>query len=405
MDSTVRLAQRSRSQTRPFLRKEPNSRRGAIIALSAVLMVVCFAMLAFTVDIGYTTLAKAQLRAAADGGSLAAGLELIDGLGPAPLRTSSQVQQLARAAALDIAARHKAGDKSSVSLIASRDVQLGRYQKNSSSGQWEYSWGTTPYNMVRVAAIRGDKDPSDSPNDAGFPTTGDVPLPLFFAGVIGHDNTNVAVRATVALLPAVGFRPTAGDNAPILPIAVDQNSWTALLNGTGSDSYKYNSSTGTVSAGSDGVKELNIYPLTTTAGNRGTINLGVSNNSTSVLNQQILNGLTASQLAAYGGQMSFESGPINVGGNPGISAAIQSSLQQIIGKTRAIPLFTTVTGNGNNAVYTLVKFVGVRILYVNLNGGNKSLIIQPATLVDSTAVSGNIAVSDASIFTPLKIIQ
>jgi hypothetical protein len=97
------------------------------------------------------------------------------------------------------------------------------------------------------------------------------------------------------------------------------------------------------------------------------VDIGTSNNGTSNLSRQILYGLSAIDLAAYGGQLSFNQG-LQLNGNPGLSAAIKDPLTTIIGQPRAIPIFSQVSGNGANAVYTIVKFVGVRVLDVQLTG-------------------------------------
>ena len=62
------------------------------------------------------------------------------------------------------------------------------------------------------------------------------------------------------------------------------------------------------------------------------------------------------------------------------NAAWQAELDAIKGQPRCIPIFREVTGNGNNATYTIVKFVGIRIMAVKLTGSmsNKKVTIQPA---------------------------
>ncbi len=49
-----------------------------------------------------------------------------------------------------------------------------------------------------------------------------------------------------------------------------------------------------------------------------------------------------------------------------------------------------MSGPGNNAKYTIVKFAGVRIVYVKLTGAmnQKKVLIQPAYAVDKTAIAG-----------------
>jgi hypothetical protein len=95
-----------------------------------------------------------------------------------------------------------------------------------------------------------------------------------------------------------------------------------------------------------------------------------------------------------------------VSGDTGISAGIKSQLNTIKGKPRAIPLFTAVSGPGNNATYTIERFVGIRIMDVKLTGGNKRVIVQPAPLMDPTVIAGpTTEVTEDSIFAMPKLIQ
>ena len=246
--------------------------------------------------------------------------------------------------------------------------------------------------------------------------------------MIGHSTAKLTARASAGMLPGNGFAIPAGSSlkANVLPFAFDEPSWDDLLQGVGSDDYSFDANTGLVTPGSDGILEVNIYPEAAnngggngkkkgnngnsnswTPGNRGTVDLGNSNNSTADLKRQIVEGLNATDLSYFNGELSFANGPIDVNGDPGISAGMQSELQSIIGQTRAIPIFSQVTGNGNNTTYTIVKFVGVRIMAVSLNGNDKYVIAQPAVLVDITVVSdtSGITVDDASVFTPFKLLE
>jgi hypothetical protein len=171
----------------------------------------------------------------------------------------------------------------------------------------------------------------------------------------------------------------------ILPFALDKQTWGALLAGSGSDSWSYNASNNSVTAGPDGILEANLFPVGNgSPGNRGTVNIGVSNNSTATLCRQITSGISPADLAYYpNGQLAFDSnGNLYLNANPGISAGCKDALASIIGQTRIIPIFASLTGNGNNATYDIVEFVGVRILDVNLTGSmsTKHLTVQPATV-------------------------
>src|SRR5262249_50743117 len=153
---------------------------------------------------------------------------------------------------------------------------------------------------------------------------GDGPLPLFFARALGHNSADLSVTSRAALLAGVGFEIVPGSgatSAPILPIAYDLTSWNNLMagttgNGVGGDAYAY--SNGTVSAGSDGVIEFDLYPYGNQSlppGNRGTVKIGVTNNSTATLSDQIRNGVSAAQLATIGGSIEIPANSsISLGG-------------------------------------------------------------------------------------------
>jgi hypothetical protein len=55
-----------------------------------------------------------------------------------------------------------------------------------------------------------------------------------------------------------------------------------------------------------------------------------------------------------------------------------------------IPLYRTVVNPGDNAQYTIVAFVGVRIVDVDLTGAlkNKSVTIQPAQVKTKGGITG-----------------
>ncbi|HTI50019.1 MAG TPA: pilus assembly protein TadG-related protein [Planctomycetaceae bacterium] len=375
-------------------------RRGNMVAMFALLLVPLCAFTAFAVDIGYISITRTQLQGATDGSALAAALQLGPGLGPGNNPTQTTVASNGRTAASAVASANPNGDKSSVYLNTSDGIQFGRRYSNGTT--WINSWGTQPYNLVSVTANRG----------TGNSSAGDSPLPLFFARLIGNKTANLSVTSHAALLPGVGFSIGANSNltsAPILPIAYDETSWNQLLAGVGSDAYSYNSSTGAVTAGSDGVLEIDLYPYgnqSLTPGNRGTVKIGVSNNSTATLSDQILNGVSIDQLATIGGSITIPNGSsITLGGNPGLSAAIKSPLTAIIGQPRAIPIFRSVSGPGNNAQYQIVKFVGIRILDVQLTGGTKYVKAQPAVLMSETVTYGTATNVSDYIYTKPKLVN
>ena len=76
---------------RLFFRQLPsNERRGTILVLTAVLMVVLLGFVAMTVDVGFIELTRTQLQSAADAGALAGAMELSATDDPALVRTNAK---------------------------------------------------------------------------------------------------------------------------------------------------------------------------------------------------------------------------------------------------------------------------------------------------------------------------
>jgi len=359
-------------------------RRGSVIVLAAAMMVMIMAFMAFTIDLGYIALTKTQMQTAADASSLASGLEFLQGFGPTPMSPVS-VSSKAKDAAKEVAASHKAGDVLSVYLDPNRDIRFGNLEWNDFSGKWDEMWGVSPYNLVEITLHR----------DISASSNGDTQLPLFFAPVIGHDTASLSVSATVAMIPGVGFRLKTGSNETlnILPIAMDEETWDNLiLHNTGTDDYAYDALTGQVVNASDGVLEADLYPdddNSLPAGNRGTVDFGASNNSTADISRQIVNGLNNTDLSFFANnELRLDATPLTLNGDTGLSAGIKDELALIVGETRIIPIFRQVTNPGNNAVFTIVRFVGVRIMHVDLTGNEKHVYVQPASFIDVNAIRG-----------------
>lgn len=361
----------------------PSSRRGGIAVLGAAMLVMIFAFAAFTVDLGYIALTRTQLQNAADAAALAACTDLLDALGNFPTRTASQATAQAQASAVSVAASNRGGERSSVYVDPQADIEFGRATWNAAAGKWQVNWGNKgPFTAVRITVTRGQRRDG---------------LPLFFAPVIGSENATIRVQATAAVTTASVFRivPGSPTRTPVLPFTCDLASWQQLLKNGGSDSYKYNPGNGVVSGGADGTPEINIYPGSKSlpSGNRGSVSLGSPGSSTGDLRQWIVDGMSDSDMQYFGGQLSNDQCPIAMDGATGVKGGMEGALESIIGQPRVMPLFSTVSGAGTNSTYTIVQFVGVRIMAVNLSGGTKSLIVQPATVADETAVPDSTATS------------
>ena len=154
--------------------KDFKTRRGAIVVLAAVMIIVFLASVVFSVDVSYMQLTKAKLRAATDAAARAAG----EGL--------SRVQDMnyARQAAKDIAAANKVAGQPLV--LDDSDIVFG---KSAQQGERRVDVHAerSPINAVRVFGRRTRSAPSGS-------------VPLFFARVFNVLDFQPVQAATVVRL-------------------------------------------------------------------------------------------------------------------------------------------------------------------------------------------------------------
>ena len=318
------------------------TRRGTITVLAAVMSIVLVGMVAFCVDLGYVLSAKEDLQRSADSSALAACWEYGKQLGKG--NTSTVAAGYARVTAAQYAALNRVtGDAMTLDANAANspggDVVLGYIADFKNSQSAFLTDGSNGYNAVKV---RLRKDSS---------TNGEVPY--FFARIFGKEGQSLQSEAIAGLvLDVKGFAtPSDGTNLGILPYALDLTTWTSFIANSGTDNYRWNAATKTVEAGADGLVEVNLFPQGTgSPGNRGTVDIGSSNNSTADIARQILYGISPADLAHLGGELQFDAdGKLYLNGDTGISAGVKDELASIKGQPRIIPIFSSVSGNGNNA--------------------------------------------------------
>jgi hypothetical protein len=283
---------------------------------------------------------------------------------------------------------------------------VGQVLFDPNTGTWNKQWGVSPYNLVEVTLHRDQVSGGGSSNPDG-------PLPLFFAPVIGHDDAPLATKAHAALLAGKGFRIPSGTSEGLayLPYALDVNTWEAVMRKDTNpiwklrDGFTQNETTGKISKGADGILEANLYPEGgTTTGNRGTVDIGTGDNSNENIVRQILHGLNANDLAQFPNNSVIP--PLWLNGDTGISVGFKQELQSISGQSRLIPIFDQVGQNGDNAMYHIIKFVGVTVVEVKTEGNPKRLLVQPMTFYDSAVlpdVSGTPIGADTYFTGPILI--
>jgi hypothetical protein len=358
-----------------------NRRAGNIVVLTSALMVLMIAFVAFAVDVGYLYTMRSQLQRAADSAAMAAAWEFVDENAATGGSSAEELSADARALAEEYAALNPIINEPPE--LATDDVEVGYiYDPTDTSASMIATPAGAKPNAVRVRVQRTSLQNGR--------------VPLFFARVLGYDTAAAHAEATAALMCSVGgFQiPADGSNLGILPFALDVETWDALVNdGIGTDSYAYNSSTGNVTGGADGVLEVNLFPQATgSQANRGTVDIGGSGNTTDDICRQIREGCSPADLQELydaGGSLALDSsGELVLSGDTGISSAVKDDLTGIVGQTRILPLFSVVNGPGNNAEYTIVGFVGMRVMHVKLTGSisTKKVVMQPASVVTKGAL-------------------
>jgi Flp pilus assembly protein TadG len=363
--------------------------RGMAALLFGLLLPVLIGFVALSVDTAVIATARAQLSTAADSAALAGAQQLASEYrvrGITDLTTTiaaANAQSAAFATANHVLGHGVTLVQNPTNVAGVGDMIVGYLDPDNPLSAMVTAPASAPlYNSVQVTATLSS-------------ARGSV-VPTFFGSLMGFRGANVTVQSTATAwnYSIAGFKSINNESAQLLPIVLDVDTYHAMRAGTTTDQYTYNPVTKAVTDGPDGITESLLYPVSAgLPGNWGTIKVGVSNNSTSILVDQIENGISPSQLATFPGgviQLDTTLTPpsITFSGNPGISAGISSALQSIIGKPVMIPIYDQSGGNGNNAWYRVIDFVAVRLLTVNFQGNPKYVIVQPALVTDPTAIRG-----------------
>lgn len=316
--------------------------RGAIAVLAAIMLTVLLGAIAFAVDYGYLVKVRTDLQRAADAAALAATQDLI--------RLADTTQDLSQTrATTQEYARSNLGDAGF--QIADADIEIGRFDPDTVYSSVNLLNNGT-LDTVRVTLRRdGVSNPL---------------IPLMFARVLGHQQASVSASATAALQKAEHLFP----GADILPFATPVELWDGLDVGDTWNAY-----------GDGKLKDAYGGDI---PGNWGTLDIGQSNNSTSVLNDQILNGLRQSDLdALYAHDRIAQpthldsSAPTWMNADTGLSSGLKNSVEQIHGSTRLIPIYSELGGSpqGNNLEFRIVRWGVVTVVDSEWKGEKNTRVV------------------------------
>jgi len=316
-------------------------RKGAIAVFTAVLMIPILGMVAFTVDYGYLLKKRADLQRAADAAALAAVRDLVP--------DSSGYQDLARVRAL--VHEYAALNISEVEnfTVLDSDIQIGKYDP------------ATVYDNVTLL------------NSGTFDTVivtlrfdnqANSPVSLFFAKILGINESDLNATATAILPKGSVLTPGVG----VLPFSIPKHEWDSTSIGEVWTIY------------GDGKLEDNIGAEI--PGNWGTCDIGLSNNSTDDLRDQVLNGLRQKDLDALYAESRIPSTtqidgnqPLSLNGDPGISTGMKSAVQAAHGTSKLIPIYDSVAGNGSGVDFHVVGWAVCEVIDSKW-GGEKNTYVK-----------------------------
>lgn len=383
---------RDRVQGRPQRRLPARTRKGSALVFSVFLVAGLLIVSAVAVDFGHINVSRSEIKRTADAAAMSACWELFDGV--VAQQPAATVETQITGSASHIAANNLVSSRAPT-INQESDVEIGYYDL-AQPGVLDQS-NAEKFNAVRVH-VRQTADNQSA-------------IPLFFGTVTGRHNQSLQAHSTAALFKRISgfYTPTeAGETLDILPIALDLETWEKVVAKETDDDYCLVN--GAVSNGSDGYHECSLYPTGTgSPGNRGTVDIGGANNSTSDLRRQILYGISPQDMADLGKPLEFDNnGELTLNGDTGISAGIKAQLAEIIGQPRMIPIFTSVQGNGNNATYTIVRFEGIRILKVKLTGpmNKKHVVIQPCPMVARYSRYESSGITESEfLYTPVMLVD
>ena len=368
--------------------------------LALFLLIVLIVFTAFGVEIGSFLMNKSELQRTADSAAVSAVAEYVEQL--AKEGDPNANVQAARTTAVHYAALNEVGgnalavDRNDANSVEG-DIYFGRIDEFNGLNTVMQSGTNSSYNAIRVRVSRTAAKNGE--------------VPFLFGRVSGTHSKPLVAEATAAFVRDIkGFNKPPKTNLNALPFAIKIPLWIDLMATSGTDNWTWNSSTNSLEPGPDGIPEINMYPQETgSSGNSGTIDIGSPNNSTNDLKRQIETGITQADLDYIGGSLALNSnGILQLNGDTGISAGITSSLKQIVGEPKILSVYSQVTGSGNNATYTIVRFVGVRIMEVDLTGSKKKskrIIIQRAPIMTTAVIPSPTSGTSDFIYSNVLLIK
>lgn len=374
-----------------------NSKRRAIIAVQVmVLMVVVLGFAALTVDVGVMYNTRADLQRAADAAALAGVSALTSDtmmklrMGTGGSYSFAEVVSSAYTRADAMSALNPSFGTTTTS-IQSGDITNGWLDLASATASVQTGLPPDQCNAVRVV-VRRDENGSNGP------------VTFLFAPIFGQFIGETGATATAVFDDRVAGFDTSALPGGLLPFTIHEDMFEDYFTG-GDDDYGWDEDTESVIPSGDDVPEIKLYPHDEAPGNFGLLNIGTPNMGTPALENHIENGVPPEDLEAELGSpvlIFFDDGNLvtyDITGNPGLVAALASSIESRVGQIVGFFLHNAVVDGGSNTVYTITNMRFGRLMDVRLTDGptQQGLWIQPVSYVGSDVIIDRSAPSSGGL--------
>ena len=164
-------------------------RKGVFFVLVVICLLGAMTFVGMSVDLGMITVTKTRMQSSADAAALAAAQEIVVAVREASWTSNTGLDMAAVQAAAAADARSMAvyvANLNGFYVNPNSDVTLGKRLLNNDGITYTESWGTGPFNCVKVN-IRKNNSNAAAP---------DAKLPLIFAPVVGERAQSITTSAT-----------------------------------------------------------------------------------------------------------------------------------------------------------------------------------------------------------------
>ena len=362
----------------------------------AVALIVVMSGIALILDRLWLEAADLELTAAAESAALAAGRELAndDLLRLAP--NHAERLQAARDAAAWVASENRvAGHPVELNSEPQGDVRLGHLILDEHEQQVRFDETDDNPTTVVVTAQRSRR--------------ANNPVGLFISGLTGIPWGDVASRVEASIdNRIVGVRPFDGTPVPALPLAIwmkdpagkSLDTWEQQIEARrGRDDFTYESRSGQVFSGADGIPEIVLRAPGRARSNGNSppssqpnllvLDIGTGLQDEAVA-RQFASGWTTDDLADFDGELRVSTThPEQLAAAADLNHHDRDALDNLIGEPRICLLFSEASLKGQTRQWqaTCVRLIAIRVLSIrDGEDGSCELIAQPCVFATRTAL-------------------